>query len=315
MRVLVTADLHYDVLRSRAPAEELARRALATGGDVLVLVGDTAGRDLSPMRQCLGLFADFPGRRYLVPGNHCLWTDRGECSMKRYREVLPALAAEEGFAVLDHEPLITDDVALVGSVGWYDYAFRDESLGVPVPFYEAKIAPGAAARLEGHEALVAAHRHELTDRHLEMGVRWMDGTHVRLPMTDREFVGELVNTLTGQLATAAAQARRVVAFIHHLPFAELVPADRPDRFAFAAAYMGSPRLGEALLACPKLTDVYCGHSHWPARLRIGNVNVVNIGSTYIQKQLEVLDLTGLGGDSGPPAFAAGTAPHAEGTVR
>ena len=88
----------------------------------------------------------------------------------------------------------------------------------------------------------------------------------------------------------SAQSRQVVAFLHHLPFAGLVPDDRPDRFAFAAAYMGSPRFGEILLGCEKLTHVYCGHSHWPARQQIGGVAVVNVGSNYIHKHLEVLDL-------------------------
>ena len=48
MRILVTADLHYDIERSRAPTRQLAREIAATGGDALVLVGDTAGADLTP---------------------------------------------------------------------------------------------------------------------------------------------------------------------------------------------------------------------------------------------------------------------------
>ena len=39
MRLLVTADLHYDTTRSRAPAQAVAREVLRTGGDALVLVG------------------------------------------------------------------------------------------------------------------------------------------------------------------------------------------------------------------------------------------------------------------------------------
>ena len=75
------------------------------------------------------------------------------------------------------------------------------------------------------------------------------------------------------------RVRRIVAFVHHLPFADLVPPGRPARFAFAAAYMGSNVLGSVLLGCPAVTDVYCGHSHWRGRRTIGHVNVVNIGST------------------------------------
>ena len=290
MRILVTADLHYDIRRSRHPTEELAAEALQVGGDCLVLVGDTAGRSLEPLKECLRLFEKFPGRKFLVPGNHCLWCNPGESSMDRYEDLIPAAAAEEGFSVLDHEPAIIDGVGLVGSVGWYDYAFRDTALAIPLPFYRAKISPGAAARYETHDDLLDAHRHELTERHFDLGARWMDGEYVQIQLTDEAFVDLLVDKLAGQLAATADLSNQVVAFLHHVPFAGLVPENRPDRFAFAAAYMGSPRFGEILLACDKLTHVYCGHSHWPARHRVGGVEVVNVGSNYIHKHLEVLDL-------------------------
>lgn len=289
MRILVTADLHYDVRRSRGPARRLARRLCAAGGDALVLVGDTAGADLATLRECLDLFAGFRGAKLLVVGNHCLWCADGEDSLQRYEHLLPQAAAEAGFVVLDHHPQVLGDVGLVGSVGWYDYSFRDESLGIPVAFYRAKLAPGAARRC-GAGGLIAAHRDELTPRHWAIGVRWMDGRYVRLPVSDEEFVGVLADKLRRQIAELSRRAGRIVALLHHLPFAEMVPRDRPDRYAFAAAFMGSARLGRVLAGEPKVTDVYCGHSHWPGRWRIGHIQAVNVGSTYTEKYLKALDL-------------------------
>ena len=78
--------------------------------------------------------------------------------------------------------------------------------------------------------------------------------------------------------------------LYCLPFRQLLPADRPPQFAFAAAYLGSDRIGEALRACPKLTHVVCGHSHWAGRCEVGKVEVVNIGSTYTEKYMEIVDL-------------------------
>jgi hypothetical protein len=100
----------------------------------------------------------------------------------------------------------------------------------------------------------------------------------------------LAEKLALQLEGLAERCDAIAAFIHHLPFAQLVPLDRPDCFAFAAAYMGTGRLGEVLLQTPKLTHVYCGHSHWAHRERIGHIEVINIGSTYVSKKLEVLNL-------------------------
>ena len=290
MRILVTADLHYDIARSREPAERLARRACALGGDAIVLVGDTAGADLGPLRECLALFGRFAGRRFLVPGNHCLWCRDGDDSLLRYHDILPRLAAEEGFELLDHCPARLRGVGFVGSVGWYDYSFRDCSLGIPEDFYRAKVAPGAAAYLGGYEGILETHQDALTDAHMSIGSRWMDGVHVRLDVSDEEFAGMLADKLADQLARLAPHVDRIVAFLHHLPFAELLPADRPARFAFAAAYLGAARFGRVLQACPKVSDVYCGHSHWPAQARIGHLNAVNVGSTYTDKGLKILEL-------------------------
>lgn len=286
--ILATCDLHYNIARSRAPAKAVAQEAILRGGDALVLVGDTAGADLRSMRDALRLFADFPGRKLLVPGNHCLWCMGKEDSLARYHDTLPRLASEEGFILLDHEPQTIGDVGLVGSVGWYDFSFRDRDLAVPLPFYRAKVSPGAAAYYGEHAALLDEFGDTLTEEHRGLTARWMDGVHVRLPMSDEEFADQLADTLALQLSQLAPRVERIVAFLHHLPFSQLVPRGRPPRFAFAAAYMGSARLGEVLLAEPKVSHVLCGHSHWPGRLRVGHIEAISIGSTYTEKMLEVV---------------------------
>lgn len=292
MRVLVTADLHYDAPRSRAPAEELAERVRQTGGDVLVLVGDTASADHQTLREALALFEGFPGRKFLVPGNHCLWCLPGEDSILRYEKIVPAIAAEAGFDVLDHAPARMDAVGLVGSIGWYDYSYREEHLDIPLEFYRAKVAPGAAEKMPEHRHLVERFRGQLADWHLNITSRWMDGVHVRMDMADEEFLAYLLTKLRRQLDELQADAAvgQVLAFVHHLPVRQLVPEDRPPELAFAAAYMGSDKIGQALLGCEKLTHVFCGHSHWPGTHRAGGVEIINVGSTYSEKRLEVLDL-------------------------
>ncbi|MDD4061973.1 MAG: metallophosphoesterase [Kiritimatiellae bacterium] len=290
MKFLITADLHYDVRRSKKAAESLARRVCETSADALVLVGDTAGADLDVFRAGLGLFDGFAGKKLLVPGNHCLWCHGEETSIQRYETLLPAVAAEEGFAVLDHQPVQLGVTALVGSVGWYDYSLRDESLGIPLEFYREKLSPGAARYYGGYDALLEKYADVLGERQLSLGARWMDGWRCRLGMSDEEFLQRLLHTLESQLTAASLAAQRIVVFLHHLPFGELVPRNRPDKFAFAAAYMGSENMGLLLKRFDKITDVYCAHSHWPSRGCVGNMNVVNVGSTYLHKNLEELDV-------------------------
>jgi hypothetical protein len=271
MRIVISSDLHYNIPRSRASTEDLAARACALDGDVLVLVGDTAGVDLGPFREALRLFAGFGGRKLLVPGNHCLWSRNGGDSLQRYRTELPAMAAEEDFVLLDHSPQSFGAVGLAGSIGWYDYSFADASLGIPLPFYQAKVSPGAARYL-GWRELIEAHAADLQERHMSIGVRWMDGQYVNLGMSDTEFAEMLASTLQEQLKQLSASCDRIVVFMHHLPFMELVPHGRPDRFAFTAAFMGAERLGQVLRKFPKITNVFCGHSHWRNRTRIDYSN-------------------------------------------
>ena len=113
---------------------------------------------------------------------------------------------------------------------------------------------------------------------------------MQLGMSDEQFVEVLADRLARQLDEIAPRVDRIAAFFHHLPFPGLVPAGRTDSRAFAAAYMGSPRFGEVLAGCHKVRHVFCGHSHWPIRRQIGKMTVVNVGSTYSDKRLEVLEM-------------------------
>ena len=90
----------------------------------------------------------------------------------------------------------------------------------------------------------------------------------------------------------SSRVSRIVAFLHHLPFAELVPKNRPDKFAFAAGFMGSAKFGKLLSKYEKITNVYCGHSHWGGKRQIAQMDVVNVGSTYIKKHLKIFETGG-----------------------
>src|SRR3954453_17860267 len=73
MPLLVTADLHFNHPRSRPIAEDLIERMNRAGGDVLLVVGDTAVADGDSLEQCLSRFR-FHGPKLFVAGNHELWT-------------------------------------------------------------------------------------------------------------------------------------------------------------------------------------------------------------------------------------------------
>jgi hypothetical protein len=282
MRLLATADLHYNHAVSRPLAEQLIDAMNRDGGDALLVVGDTATADGDALERCLCRFR-FPGPRLFVAGNHELWTS-GPDSYAVFHEELPRRVRALGWHWLEGNPFTCGDVAVVGSVGWYDYSFAQADLQIPRRFYEAKISPGAAERL-APELLCD----DVPSVARDVVARWNDGRFVKLGRSDEAFLDELLIGLTRSLESVK-DAGRIVAAIHHLPFAALLPAPRIPQWDFAKAYLGSARLGELLLRYPNLTQVLCGHSHLALEAKVAHVHAINIGSGYRWKTYRVLEL-------------------------
>ena len=289
MRILITADLHYDVSRSKAPAEALAREICAAGGDLLLIVGDCVSTDLTMLDRLFSQFEAFHGPRLLVAGNHELWTAPGCDSMQRYETELREVCARNGVHYLDDQPFQSGSIGFVGSVGWYDYSFRSHRLEIPLRFYEHKVAPGVAAQFEKHRHLLAETA-DIPASARQVTTRWMDGVKVKLPMTDIEFTQQLAEKLRTHIESIQEKVDRIVAAVHHLPFEEFVPHSIIPNWEFANGFMGSPLFGETLLGFSKIRNVYCGHSHQYKRLQKQHLECINIGSTYREKRYEVLDV-------------------------
>ena len=286
MRILLTADLHYNHPRSRPLADTLIDDMNRAGGDVLVVIGDTATHEGDLLEQCLSRFT-FAGPKLIVAGNHELWTN-GPDSYALFTEELPRRCRALGWQWLETEPFVTNDLAIVGTLGWYDYSFAQASLEIPARFYEHKVSPGAAACLDEFSHLVD-HADDVSPRALQIVARWNDGRYVKLHRGDRDFLAELTERFDRQLA-GVAHMRNVVAVTHHLPFAELLPPPRTAQWDFAKAYLGAAPLGRTLLKHAHVRHAFCGHSHFPAEAHVGHIAAINIGSGYGWKTFKTLDL-------------------------
>jgi Icc-related predicted phosphoesterase len=286
MRLLVTADLHYNHARSRALAEEIIDQMNAAGGDVLLVVGDTAVGDGNALEQSLSRFR-FSRQKLFVAGNHELWTF-GPDSYELLTVSLPQRVEALGWQWLQAKPFVAGDMAIVGSIGWYDYSFAVPSLQIPRRFYEHGVSPGAAARLPEFSHLLDG-RDDLAPDAMQIVARWNDAKFVRLHRTDEQFLEELMKTMRDQLESVG-NAKHVVAAVHHVPFAQLLPPHRGAQWDFARAYLGSERIGEMIGRFDNVRHVLCGHSHFAAEAQIDHIHAINIGSGYRQKQFRVLDL-------------------------
>ena len=285
MRLLITADLHFNHPRSKPLAIDLIDRINQAGGDAILLAGDTAVADGDDLEQCLTRFK-FTGPRLFLCGNHELWT-QGPDSHHFFTDDLPRRIRALGWHWLETDPFTAPSFAIAGSVGWYDYSFASERLAIPERFYAAKLSPGAARHLGQTDLL--ADRSDIAPQSLELVARWNDGQFVKLHRTDEQFLDECLTRLSAQLKSLA-HVRQVIVPTHHVPFRELLPPGHSAQVEFAKAYLGSEKLGRLIGAHKNVTHVFCGHSHFPARATIGSLQAINIGSGYRHKTFEILDL-------------------------
>src|SRR5262245_6358214 len=199
LRLAFTADLHWGTHREGDEATRLLASFLRQRPpDVLVLAGDVgANFHFAP---CLELFADLPCAKALVPGNHDVWVtedDRRGDSLQVYREHLPRVCAEHGFHYLDSGPLLFPDadLALVGSMNWYDYSWSLDTL--------RQLFPGEEGRLRTKRFSRGRHN---------------DANFVRWPLDDVSFTQEAVGALRRHLEESLGKVGRAVVVTHHPPF-------------------------------------------------------------------------------------------------
>ena len=271
MRLLVTADLHYNHHRSKPLADELIeqmnRMCDESHVDAIVLAGDTAVADGDALETCLSRIR-FAGEKIFICGNHELWT-RSPDSYTIFHDDLPRRVRALGWRWLEDDPLIAPDqsTAIVGTVGWYDYSFAVESLGILRESYASKTIVTPAG---------------------ETIARWNDGKFVKLHRSDEAFLDERLTNLRAQL-NAMRDVPRVLVAVHHVPFDELLPP-RHGQWDFARAYLGSRQMGQLLREYENIRMVVCGHSHFAIEAHVDHIRAINIGSGYRSKTYRVIEL-------------------------
>jgi predicted phosphohydrolase len=271
VRVAVTADLHYGLRHGdgTAATHQLVAELFQDPPDLLILAGDIGAAD--DFERCLDLFAELPGRKALVPGNHDIWVrshdPRGD-SLAVYREHLPRIAAGRGFHYLDHGPLVLPDLglAVAGSMNWYDYSWSIDRL------------PQAAADW----------RDRLETKRFARG-RHNDANFVRWSHSDGSFTREVVSALRTHLQQALEQVPAALLITHHPPFRALnYPKKEPhDLDALLwEAFSGNAGVEFLLREFGERVPVaFCGHTHFAREGTFGPTRGFNVGGDYHFKRL------------------------------
>ena len=240
IRLAVTSDLHVDHHPEVvALLVDAIRRCEA---DVLVVAGDLSA-DPALLEQTLAGLRPHAREAVFVPGNHDLWTRKGEpTSRERYEQIVPSRARAAGFHALGAEaPPLLFGHRFVGVTGWFDYTLRTRSLDAT-----------------------------FTREHYEKGrwgmLQWSDKLRVVWPNDDGVLLDDpaicdaQVRSLEAQLAEVGSAP--TVAVTHHLPFEELVTSKGEAPWDFLNGFMGSARLGAAILRAPGMKLAIAGHTHF-----------------------------------------------------
>jgi 3',5'-cyclic AMP phosphodiesterase CpdA len=275
VRLAFTADLHWG---HRLEGDEATRALVACllddPPDVLVLGGDMgSGADFDA---CLALFDSLSCRMALVPGNHDIWVTaddaRGD-SLQVYREHLPRVAAAHSFHYLDQGPLLLPgaDLALIGSMNWYDYSWSIDEL--------RRLFPTELDRL--HTKRFTRGRHN-------------DAVYVRWPFDDIAFTEQAVAALAAQLRMALEQVSRAIVVTHHPPFQGLSfprPASPASLDGLLwSAFTGNTSLEAVLLEHQeRIPFTLCGHTHRERENTLGAIRGYNIGGDYHFKRMVCID--------------------------
>ena len=271
MRLAITADLHWGTHEKGDAATELMLSFLRQQmPDALILAGDVGAGE--HFEECLAHFDDFTCRKALIPGNHDIWvTDadpRGD-SLQVYREHLPKMCSAHGFHYLDQAPIVIpeSELAIVGSINWYDYSWSIDQLRNRVHDWEERLRTKVFSR----------GRHN-------------DARFVRWPLDDRQFTSEVVATFTRHLEDALARVRQAIVVTHHPPFygltfPRLLPPITVDGLLWDA-FSGNRELETVLNRfSDRIPFVFCGHTHRARESTLGKIHGYNIGGDYHFKRL------------------------------
>ena len=239
VRIAVTGDLHYDPrgnLTTLDKVQSLAKRIRNEDPDAVVIAGDLA-HGLENFKDCLSYFEGFNVPVGVIAGNHDLWRDlqSGYSSLDLWRKHLRRAVEDAGAIWLEKENIFMSQVAIVGSLAWYDYSGLDPGLA---------LSTAELARLKPQVN--------------------NDGSWIKWKFSDPEFAGILLDGLRLRLRKAATRTSvSHIIVVTHVPILDGQIVRKPQDAAWAAgnAYFGNLTAGSAVLSEPKVRVIVSGHTH------------------------------------------------------
>ena len=262
-KIVITSDLHHGITR----LDEIAqlRNEIADESPDLMLIAGDIGEGVERIEACLNEFKTLNCPVGVIAGNHDLWLRDYTIirdSAHLMDEYLPQMVRNHGMHWMENEVIQLGDVAVIGTLGWYDYSRR--------------VLSKETMRLTASDYQLIKPRFNNDGNY----VRWID------KRTDVDFANSLGEALETCLVKIERDPKvREVLVITHVPaFSEQLvsmPGDHP----IADSYFANLTLGSRLLKYPKVRTVISGHTHREVPLQTirtadRDIEIATIGSDY-----------------------------------
>lgn len=231
--IVVTSDLHLGITSPEALRQ--LRDAIAAAQPELTILAGDQGEPLDYFVACLQIFADLPGAAAVLAGNHDVWARDGHTSRDLWEHELPAATRTAGMLWLEDTSWRSGDLAVAGSLAWYDYSAVDP--GAPNP-------AGDFMTLK---------------RLLNNDARFIDWS-----WSDPEFALQLGDGLARRLGALEADPDvRDVFVVTHVPICEEQMLRKPHdlQWGLSNAFFGNMTTGRRALAWGKVRAIVSGHTH------------------------------------------------------
>lgn len=242
MRIGFISDIHVDI--NRIGGEEIVTDLLAAESrrrklDILLIAGDISSDYRLTLKTVDRLLAESGAKVYFIPGNHDIWNEQH-----------PELKASDTYGALLAHPaniargpvLLDGNWAIVGDLGWYDFAYGDPSFS-----------------FDDFDRMQYGER---TWRDKIMSI-WDRGTlDVHKMFVER--LGRALDSVSG---------RKVIMATHVVQVPEFTVSPPDTMWKYFNAFLGSPEYGKLSQERGVAISV-CGHVHYRKTARKGGTEFV-----------------------------------------
>jgi putative phosphoesterase len=280
VRIVVFSDPHVDInsriLQKNDVKEDfidvLVDNLDSCQPDVLICAGDITP-ETSLLKRTLATIKDkVKSDIYLfIPGNHDIWfrkpadnSELARTSLDKYQRVIPEICREIGFRFLPNNPLAVNKLGFLGSIGWYDYSFRNTKWDKKIDLIH-----------------YAAKRYE--------GMVWNDVNYGEWGMSDASVCQYLLSELEKDYKfLSQKEIEECFLVLHHVPFRQFVKYKDDLKWDFFSSFIGSQKFGEWALNHPKIRSIAFGHTHFPQTDEIGGITNYCVPIGYLSDVKESL---------------------------